>query len=93
MTSDIPARRRGASTLLGTSEADAMCVKRVFVNRVNEIESGPGMGKVVFTRDAGGRITAFSVEFDRPDGTVTATWTFTKRGDGLASELSEGVVT
>lgn len=92
MSGDIPARRRGASSLVGTNEADNEAISRVYTNRVNALETGPGMGQVSFTRDANGRITSFSEEFDRPDGTVTVTWTFTRRDDNLATSISEGVV-
>lgn len=91
-TGEYAATRAGVPALLGTDELDQDKTKRVFVNRVHELEVGPAMEGMTFTRNAGDRINAFSQQFERPDGIKTVTWTFTYQGNNLCTSISEGVV-
>ena len=93
MSCDRPAQRDGFSTLLGTSESDALSVQRIYANRVNQIQSGPSMGAISITLDAMGHPYIFQAQYDRPAGAQTVTWTMTSDEWCRLTAISEGVVT
>lgn len=93
MSCDRPAQRDGFSTLLGTSESDALHVQRVYTNRVNQIQAGPAMGAISITLDAMNHPQVIAAEYDRPDGTQTITWTLTRDSECHITAVSEGVLT
>lgn len=92
MSGDVAARRSGATTVVGTFEDDVNAIRRVYTNRAYQLQVGPSMGAITLTRDSNQRITALAVAYDRPTGNQTVTWTITKGADGLATDISEGVL-
>ena len=68
--------------------ANARNVLRVFANPVGQVETGGSSGEILFTRDAQGRISDFSVAYIRPEGTITKTRTITRDGSGRITGIS-----
>lgn len=89
MGGEKPAVKNGATASIAHDQSTRANIRRVYANVVGQLETGGCLGKVSFTRNASGRISAIVTEYPRPEGTETKTRTITRNASGRISAIEE----